>query len=61
MGADFGGNMTIIGASANVILTGLAAREGHPIGFWWFFKYGVLVTVMTLAICTVYVWLRYLV
>jgi Na+/H+ antiporter NhaD/arsenite permease-like protein len=61
MGADFGGNMTIIGASANVILAGLAAREGHPIGFWWFFKYGAIVTLGTMLICTVYVWLRYLV
>ncbi len=60
MGADFGGNMTIIGASANVILAGLAAREGHPIGFWWFFKYGAIVTFGTLVICTIYIWLRYL-
>ena len=33
IGADLGGNATIIGASANVILAGMAEREGHPISF----------------------------
>jgi len=60
LGADLGGNATIIGASANVILVNLAAREGHPIGFWQFLKYGLLVTVGSLLVSTVYIWLRYL-
>ena len=60
LGADFGGNATIIGASANVILASLADREGYPIGFWRFLKYGLLVTLETLVIATIYVWLRYL-
>ncbi len=60
LGADLGGNATIIGASANVILVNLAAREGHPIGFWDFLKYGLLVTVGSLLVSTAYIWLRYL-
>jgi len=60
LGADLGGNATIIGASANVILVNLAAREGHAIGFWQFLKYGLLVTVGSLLVSTAYIWLRYL-
>lgn len=61
LGADLGGNATIIGASANVILVNLAAREGHPIGFWDFLKYGLLVTAGSLLVSTAYIWLRYLI
>ena len=61
MGTDFGGNLTIIGASANVILASLAEREGHPISFWEFFKYGLPVTVGSIVLATVYIWLRYLI
>jgi len=60
IGADLGGNATIIGASANVILAGMAEREGHPIGFGKFLRYGLPVTLGTMLIATAYVWLRYL-
>ena len=60
LGADLGGNATIIGASANVILANLAEREGHPIRFWTFMKYGVPVTLGSMVLATVYVWVRYL-
>ena len=60
IGTDFGGNATIIGASANVILASLAEREGHPITFWEFFKYGSVATLGSMVIATIYVWLRYL-
>jgi Na+/H+ antiporter NhaD/arsenite permease-like protein len=60
MGADLGGNATIIGASANVILAGMAEREGHPIRFGQFLRYGLPVTVGTMLIATVYLWLRFL-
>ncbi len=60
IGADLGGNATIIGASANVILAGMAEREGHPIRFGQFLRYGLPVTVGTMLIATVYLWLRYL-
>jgi Na+/H+ antiporter NhaD/arsenite permease-like protein len=59
LGACLGGNATIIGASANVVVANLAARAGHPIGFRTFLRYGVVVTVESLAIASVYVWLRY--
>ena len=59
-GADLGGNATLIGASANVILASMAERDGHPIGFWTFMRYGVPVTLGSIVISTVYIWLRYL-
>jgi Na+/H+ antiporter NhaD/arsenite permease-like protein len=60
MGADLGGNATLIGASANVILAGMAEREGHPISFGRFLRYGVVVTVGTMVVATVYLWIRFL-
>jgi len=60
MGACFGGNATIIGASANVVVADLAARNEHPISFGQFLRYGTLVTVVSLAISTAYVTVRYL-
>jgi Na+/H+ antiporter NhaD/arsenite permease-like protein len=60
IGADLGGNATIIGASANVILASMAEREGHPITFGAFLRYGLPVTAGTVLISTVYIWLRYL-
>jgi len=59
LGADLGGNATAIGASANVVITGIAKRNGHPISFVEFSKYGVVVAVVTLAIATPYLLLRY--
>jgi anion transporter len=60
IGADLGGNATAIGASANVVVLGIAARNGTPISFWGFTRYGVVVTLVTIAISTPYLWLRYL-
>ncbi|MET8864923.1 ArsB/NhaD family transporter [Nonomuraea sp. NPDC004580] len=59
-GADLGGNATAVGAAANVVVLGIAARNGHPISFWQFTKYGLVVTVVTIALCVPYLWLRYL-
>jgi Na+/H+ antiporter NhaD/arsenite permease-like protein len=59
LGADLGGNATAVGASANVVVTGIAARSGHPISFWHFTKYGLVVTAVTIALAWPYVWLRY--
>lgn len=58
-GADFGGNMTAVGASANVVMLGIAAREGHPISFWEFTRKGAVVTALSIAIAAPYLWLRY--
>ncbi|ADD40431.1 SLC13 family permease [Stackebrandtia nassauensis] len=60
-GADLGGNATAIGASANVVALGIAARAGHKISFWEFTKYGLVVTLVTISIVTPYLWLRYFV
>ena len=60
LGADFGGNMTIIAAAANVAAAGLADRAGKPIGFMPFLRIGLPVTLMTLVIATIYVALRYM-
>ncbi len=58
-GADLGGNATAVGASANVVIIGIAARNGHHISFWKFTKYGLIVTTVTVAIAWPYLWLRY--
>ena len=59
LGADLGGNATIVGASANVIVVNLARAAGYPISFMQFFKYGAVISAITLLISTAYVWLRY--
>jgi Na+/H+ antiporter NhaD/arsenite permease-like protein len=59
-GADLGGNATAIGASANVVMLGLAEKAGHRIGFWEFTKYGLVVTVVTVGLTVPYIALRYL-
>jgi Na+/H+ antiporter NhaD/arsenite permease-like protein len=60
LGADLGGNATAIGASANVVILGMAERNGARISFWQFTKYGLIVTFVTVALATPYLWLRYL-
>jgi anion transporter len=61
IGADFGGNLTAIGASANVVVLGIAMRSGAPISFWEFTKKGAIVTAVTIALAAPYLWLRYFV
>lgn len=60
LGACLGGNMTIIGAAANVIVSENAAKSGHPISFMRFLKYGVGVVAISLLISTAYIYLRFL-
>lgn len=60
LGACLGGNATIIGASANVVVANLAAQAGHPITFRAFLPYGLVVVFESLLISTAYLWLRYL-
>jgi Na+/H+ antiporter NhaD/arsenite permease-like protein len=59
IGADFGGNLTAIGASANVVILGIAMRSGSPISFWEFTKKGTIVTAVTILLAAPYLWLRY--
>ncbi|RDI64645.1 ArsB/NhaD family transporter [Nocardia pseudobrasiliensis] len=58
-GADFGGNLTAVGASANVVMLGIAKRAGAPISFWEFTRKGVIVTAVTITVAAPYLWLRY--
>jgi Na+/H+ antiporter NhaD/arsenite permease-like protein len=60
LGACLGGNLTIVGASANIVVADVAAREGYPIRFRTFFRYGSVVVLVSLVISSVYVWVRYL-
>ena len=61
LGADFGGNLTAIGASANVVVLGIAMRAGAPISFWEFTRKGIVVTTITVLLAAPYLWLRYFV
>jgi Na+/H+ antiporter NhaD/arsenite permease-like protein len=59
LGADLGGNATAVGASANVVVVGIAGKSGHPIRFGEFLKYGAFVTVLSIAVSAAYLWIRY--
>lgn len=59
LGADLGGNATLIGASANVVVIGIAARNGLHITFGQWLRYGVPTAVMSIAVCVPYLLLRY--
>jgi Na+/H+ antiporter NhaD/arsenite permease-like protein len=59
LGACLGGNGSLIGAAANVMVSGLGERAGYPIKFTTFLKIGLPVMFMSVAIAHVYMWLRY--
>jgi Na+/H+ antiporter NhaD/arsenite permease-like protein len=59
LGACLGGNGSAIGASANVIVVGMAEKAGHKISFVKFLVYGIPITILTVLISTLYVWVRY--
>jgi len=59
LGACMGGNATLIGASANVVGVDLAERHGILIDFKTFLKNGVVVTLITVGVATVYLIVRY--
>ncbi len=60
LGACFGGNGSLIGASANLIVVGLAAQEGTHISFMRFFFIGFPIMLLSVLIATIYVYIRYL-
>lgn len=60
LGADMGGNGTLIGASANLVAAGLAEKAGEHLKFKDFFKVGFTVMIITMIISTGYIWIRYL-
>ncbi|MDQ4038203.1 MAG: ArsB/NhaD family transporter [Actinomycetota bacterium] len=59
LGADLGGNATMVGAAANVVVVGIAEKNGYRISFLEFFKYGAVVALVTILLCIPYLWLRY--
>lgn len=61
LGADLGGNLTAIGASANVVTIGVAKRNGYKISFWEFTKYGLIVVAVTVPLSMIYIYLHYFV
>lgn len=60
LGACFGGNLTLVGAGANVVTAGIADRAGHPITFVRYLRYGVPVALQGLALSSVYLWVLFL-
>lgn len=60
LGACLGGNGTLVGASANVVVAGLAAQEGYKITFLGFLRVGFPLMLVSIAIASVYVYVRYL-
>ena len=59
LGTDIGGNATPIGASANVVGTAIAEKEGHPISWGRFCKYAIPAAVIVLGLCWLYLVIRY--
>ncbi len=60
LGACLGGNGSLIGASANLIVAGMSGKEGHPIKFMQFIKYGFPLMLLSIILSSVYVYFRYL-
>jgi Na+/H+ antiporter NhaD/arsenite permease-like protein len=61
LGTVLGGNLTAVGASANIVAVGIAQRAGNPVSFWEFTRKGAVVTAISLAISVGYLWVRYFV
>lgn len=60
LGACLGGNGTLIGASANLAVAGIAARNGIEFSFLTYTRHAFGLMLMSIAICNIYLWLRYL-
>ncbi|WP_282936423.1 ArsB/NhaD family transporter [Paenibacillus sp. RC67] len=60
LGACLGGNGSLIGASANLIVAGISGKEGHPISFMTFFKVAFPLMLLSIVIANIYIYLRYL-
>jgi Na+/H+ antiporter NhaD/arsenite permease-like protein len=61
LGTVLGGNLTAVGASANIVVVGIAERSGNPLSFWDFSRRGAVVVVVSFAISLGYLWVRYFV
>jgi Na+/H+ antiporter NhaD/arsenite permease-like protein len=60
LGADMGGNATIVGASANVVVSSMSEARGQPISFVRYLRYGVPATLLTMLVCTADIVIRYI-
>jgi Na+/H+ antiporter NhaD/arsenite permease-like protein len=60
LGACLGGNGTLIGASANLVVAGMSSRRGVIITFMQYFRYGFPLMLVSIVISTAYIYLRYL-
>ncbi|WP_294481005.1 ArsB/NhaD family transporter [uncultured Victivallis sp.] len=60
LGACLGGNGTLIGASANVVVSQIARRNRYPVNFRQFTKYGFPLMILSVAISSVYLYFRYI-
>jgi Na+/H+ antiporter NhaD/arsenite permease-like protein len=61
LGACLGGNGTLVGASANVVISQIAKRNNHAFSFWEFSRLGFPLMILSLVLCTGYIYLRYFV
>jgi Na+/H+ antiporter NhaD/arsenite permease-like protein len=59
LGTVLGGNLTAIGASANIVVTGIAERAGSAVSFWDFTRRGAVITAISFVISIGYLWVRY--
>jgi Na+/H+ antiporter NhaD/arsenite permease-like protein len=59
LGTDIGGNATPIGASANVVATAIAEKEGYRIGWGRFMRYALPATILVVGLCWLYLAMRY--
>lgn len=59
LGACLGGNGSLIGASANVVVAQVARKNRYKLSFWDFSKYGLPIMILSLVISSFYVWARY--
>ena len=59
LGACLGGNGSLIGASANVVLSGIASKNGHTISFINYLKFGFPMMIITVFISMLYLLLRF--
>ncbi|WP_018757346.1 ArsB/NhaD family transporter [Paenibacillus terrigena] len=60
LGACLGGNGTLVGASANLIVAGLAGKEGYPISFMKYLKIGFPLMILSIVLSSIYLYVRYL-
>ena len=59
LGAALGANGTFIGSAANMVVIGISTRSGHKISFAEFTKRGLPITIVSLVLSSLYIWLRY--